>query len=48
MGGSNVVKCWGENEHGQLGYGDTTLRSSSDKMGNYLPSVAFHDGAALS
>merc|ERR1712188_44830 len=34
------VKCWGHNNHGQLGLGDKRDRgSSSDEMGDSLPAV---------
>eukprot|EP01083_Nonionella_stella_P312012 1114416_1 len=36
----NQVKCWGLNNHGQLGYGHTNSRGSSgNQMGNNLPIV---------
>lgn len=39
------VKCWGGNNYGQLGYGDTTQRgSSSNQMGDYLPFVNLGTG----
>ena len=34
------VKCWGRNEHGQLGYGDTKDRGGgANQMGDNLPFV---------
>merc|ERR1719244_183394 len=37
-----VLKCWGYNNYGQLGYGDTTTRGhTADSMGNALPFVSF-------
>ncbi len=36
------MKCWGENEEGQLGVGDTKTRGNTKKqMGDALPFVAF-------
>jgi len=37
---SNEVKCWGINDDGQLGYGDTALRGNQDgEMGDTLPAL---------
>jgi alpha-tubulin suppressor-like RCC1 family protein len=37
---SGKLKCWGQNEHGQLGLGDLTARGNRpDQMGNHLPFV---------
>eukprot|EP01083_Nonionella_stella_P284600 968925_1 len=37
---NNTVKCFGKNEYGQLGYGDTRSRGDeANEMGNYLPEV---------
>ena len=35
------MKCWGRNDRGQLGYGDTDWRDQDDasQMGNNLPVV---------
>lgn len=39
--GDRCVKCWGKNEFGQLGYGDTTTRGdSANQMGDNLPCVS--------
>lgn len=39
--GDHTVKCWGKNDHGQLGLGDTLDRGASpDTMGAALPVVA--------
>ncbi len=37
---SQKVKCWGKNEHGELGYGDTLPRGAEPgTMGDALPYV---------
>jgi len=39
------VKCFGLNDQGQLGYGDTSTRGSlANQMGNYLPEVNLGSG----
>lgn len=39
------MKCFGENENGQLGYGDTNDRGDNlNEMGNYLPLVNIGSG----
>ncbi len=36
-----TMKCWGESQYGQLGYGNNlTLGEGADEMGDYLPAVA--------
>ena len=42
---SATVKCWGKNEYGELGYGDTRDRGDdSNEMGETLPSVELGRG----
>jgi alpha-tubulin suppressor-like RCC1 family protein len=39
---TNKLKCWGDNNYGQLGYDDTYTRGARDgTMGMYLPPVVF-------
>jgi len=43
------VKCWGENNYGQLGLGDLNNRGDEpDEMGNFLPSVDLGSETATS
>ncbi|MBN2361778.1 MAG: hypothetical protein JXR83_20165 [Deltaproteobacteria bacterium] len=38
-GSSHLVKCWGSNDYGQLGYGDTLNRRDPSQLGDDLPAV---------
>ena len=43
--GDHTVKCWGKNDHGQLGLGDTLDRGAApDTMGAALPTVDLGEG----
>ena len=42
------VKCWGRNQQGQLGYGDTSHRGQAvNEMGNYLPTLSYGTGVVV-
>eukprot|EP01083_Nonionella_stella_P279497 950769_1 len=42
---SNVMKCWGFNEYGQLGYEDTNHRGDeANEMGDSLPPIELGTG----
>ena len=43
------MKCWGDNDEGQLGYGDVVLRGDSpNMMGDYLPLINLGSGITVS
>jgi len=41
---NHEVKCWGEGQDGQFGYGDTSDRGDPSTMSNYLPFVNLGTG----
>ncbi len=42
------VKCWGRNEHGELGLGDTTDRGDGpNEMGDHLEAIDFGSGRSV-
>eukprot|EP00971_Amphidinium_carterae_P000033 874-Amphidinium_carterae.1 len=46
---SGEIKCWGNNDHGQLGYDDVRARGSgSDEMGTCLPPIGLGRSDATS
>jgi alpha-tubulin suppressor-like RCC1 family protein len=48
LGRSGAVKCWGQNENGQLGLGDTRDRGVAPAdMGDALPELAFDGGGPM-